>query len=322
MRRVIYKELTQSRRFGVELELSNNKSKSQIGYHLQDFESLQPNKRPIKVTLGSTGWADTHSNNYWHVKYDSTCGPLGKGEDSGWEIASYIGCGNDDINRISRAAWYLKSVGCETNKNCGLHIHVESKDFDAYMMGVLLARWIKVEDALIKICDRSRWKNDYSQPLRARVDYMGIVYSPIMPRSFWSSIQPRNLEKHNNLEKRYVLNTVGFATGLLHGQYEKNTIELRLPECILEEAHVRNWTSLILNFVEAASKKCLIPENLEPCKSIEEVLIYLGLSEEENFCFLDDNLLNLKAWVLRKISDSDISLATQARKHLEFIAKV
>src|SRR4051794_28851539 len=104
-----YRSLTSSRRFGVELEVSNNRSKAFLAAVLSRFENTRGTLRSVNKTTGKEGWAQTIQNDYWHVKYDSTCGPLGKGLDGGWEIASFIGFGPQHIKQIAQAAQHLSS---------------------------------------------------------------------------------------------------------------------------------------------------------------------------------------------------------------------
>lgn len=323
MRCVTYKELPQKRRFGVELELSSNLTKSEVGDKLVEFESLYGLKKSVKVTPGETGWAQTQRNNYWHVKYDSTCGVHGKGVDHGWEIASYIGQGPDDIHHISRAARFLENAGAQTNLNCGFHVHVETTDFTQKMMGVLIARWLKIEPVLVSICHTSRWKNEYCQTLRRRAEKLKIKYVQDAPNDFWLHISPKDLNVHNNYEKRYTLNTIGFATSQIIPDYNRNTVELRLPESKLDEGHVKNWIRLILNFVESCSQNALPPNNLDQAKDLSETLYYLGLSGVEDFYVLDPELLSLKVWFLKKlVATLDPRMATESRKHLDFISSL
>lgn len=321
MRQIVYKEFPHNRKFGVELELSNNVNKKDIGYFLRYFE-CESEQKAVKISDGSTGWAATNNNDYWHVKYDSTCGPLGKGLDYGWEVASYIGRGLRDVEHIGGAAGYLRSSGCEVNENCGLHVHVDAADFSAYMMGLMLSRWMKIESVLLSICDPCRCNNIHAKPLSSKCDIKMISYSPILVMSFWDRIKPTNLETHDNDDKRYTLNTVNYAIGLNNRNYSRKTVELRMPECKLDKDHVSNWTSLILNFVETSSKKCQVPMTIRPSESIEEVLSYLGLGGNDEFYILDKELTDLKIWFLTNLSKKDHHLSSHAKKHLEFVSKI
>ena len=89
MSQFTYQEFPEKRRFGVEIEVSNNISKKDLGNVIEEYETiylspLKKRKRAVKVTTGVEGWAQTKKNTYWHVKFDRTCGPRGKNFDHGW----------------------------------------------------------------------------------------------------------------------------------------------------------------------------------------------------------------------------------------------
>lgn len=56
---VLCKEFPQTRRFGVELELSNNLTKKEIGDILVEYENIHGIKKSVNVTHGPEGWAHT-----------------------------------------------------------------------------------------------------------------------------------------------------------------------------------------------------------------------------------------------------------------------
>lgn len=302
----IYRELPARRRFGVELEVTNTVSKHDIGNSLRQYEKTKSIQHDVVVTPGSRGWAETRNNAYWHVKYDSTCGPKGKGKDFGWEIASYIGQGYRDMRDISSAADWLAKFGLQVNHNCGLHIHIEAADISIGQMGVLLARWVKIEPVLIQICQPHRAENRYCCSLRERwMQRQWLLYNSCNPSDFWSIIGPSAYYIHNNPEKKYTLNTVGYALGKHSPKHDRQTIELRLPECLLDASHVSNWLHLMLNLVEVCKKEREGPDNMDYPVSVAEFISLLGLHQENGvFVFLDQKLLDTKLWLLHKIAYS------------------
>jgi|694.fasta_scaffold96059_3 hypothetical protein len=327
MEHCILRELS-TRKFGVELEVSNNFSKKQIGEFLQLYElrnkiPSRSKPRSVRVTSGPKGWAQTKKNTYWHVKYDSTCGPKGKGHDNGWEIASYIASGLHDLTHISRLAGFLNANGVETNTNCGLHIHVEVKDFTRKDISNLLARWMKVENLLIDLCDKSRKKNQYCKSIYSRFSL--IKKSCCLPDFFelnllWDLLQPTSLGIHDNADKKYTLNTVGFKSFELNPNFARPTVELRLPECVLDEVHIKNWTALILNFVQVTKSKEWEIESFEPIQDLNEALLYLGLKDDSAFAILDPTLVHVKFWLLAKIitRSQNAELVAEAKKEFDF----
>ena len=135
------------------------------------------------------------------------------------------------------------------------------------------------------------------------------------PIELYYFLSPTNLDVHNNREKRVTLNSVNFATHQLKPHFSRNTIELRLPEFLLDENHVRNWIHLILNFVEVSKRSNFMPIDLNSCNKLSDVLLYLGLAEYKDFCILDKDLHDLKLWVLNKAKYVN-KFSTQAKNLL------
>ncbi len=317
---VVYRSLP-SRPFGVEFEVSNNLTKRQIGQLMAEYESFTTGRKVI-VTPGTKGWAETNANNYWHVKYDSTCGPLGKGQDNGWEIASFIGVGLKDLLHISHVAVFLSDIGAEVNQNCGFHIHVDVGDFSPEAMGSLIARWLKVESLLMAICDPSRRNNKYCRPLRSRWAFRAWRgYDPACLADFCCNMIPGNLSTHDNDDKKVTLNVIGWTIGQLLPFYPRKTVELRLPEARLSFAHVSNWISMFVNFVESC-KNSRPPTDLDHADCLKDALEFLGLHGNKSFFLFERDLLTTKLWLLKKIAESESGLAGEASDLVEFLTEI
>ncbi len=150
-------------------------------------------------------------------------------------------------------------------------------------------------------------------------------YHSELPEQFWYDMMPTNTSTHNNNEKKFSLNTVGYAVRMMHPLYDRSTVELRLPECLLDKDHVKNWIVLFVNFVETCSHSIFAPQNTDRCENIQDVLDVLGLGKTPNgtFQILDHELFGAKTWFLKKlISHADGSLKEQAQEHLEFISRL
>lgn len=319
--RAIYRTIPE-RKFGVELEITKKTTKRVLGNRLEEYETFLGLDKPVCVTEGVRGWAESRGNNYWHVKYDSSCGPLGKNLDHGWEIASYVGEGPSDIRNISHAAQFMASIGQQsTNRNCGLHIHVEAKDLSIEEMGCLLARWLKVESILYKICSPHRSESEYCRPLRQRMLSRAGFY-PSSPECLWNYLSPDSYDTHNNPEKKYSINTVGYAIGLVNPRYLRQTVELRMPECLLEEDHVRCWTTIFVNFVESCVFSAY-PCDGSTCSSLSEFLHYLGLDSCDGQIICDYDLWSAKCWLLKKLANAGLfKISEDAADHLDFISRI
>jgi len=325
---LVFKEFTSNRRFGVEYEVTALKyKKEELKNILVDFEIKNGSKRTVVAEMDEKGWAESIGNKYWHVKYDSTCGPLGKkagkGLDPnyhGWEIASYIGSGDQDIIDISKAASHLAAAGVEVSDNCGLHIHADVSDFSPERMGVVLSRWMNLETFVVQSCPERRHNNKFCKSVRKRLKSFKKYKDG---DSLWNALKPTNFNTHENPQKKFMLNPMGYALGQVNQSYSRQTVELRLPECILDEEHVANWLRLYLNFLDYSASQPMA--NLEqPCKTFEDAFRFLGLENSAEFCILSKPMYDVKTWFLRRIcqNSTDSKLVSLARKKLNFITRL
>jgi len=321
---VIFKTTPYTRKFGVELEVSPDLHKTKIGVLLEEFEMFSGTSRPVRVTPGVKGWDDTNNNTYWHVKYDSTCGPLGKSEDHGWEIASFIGKSELDLEIISGAGSWLKSQGVSTNNNCGYHIHIDVSDLTPEKIGLMIARWLKIEFYVMSACASQRLINPYCQFLNIRKITQNAHYNPLQLKKFWNEMAPQNLGIHENPDKRYTVNTIGYRIGQINPMHSRKTVEFRFPECLLDENHIGNWVRLLLCFVDSCCNASSAPENIQKSTSAFEVLQLLGLQGSENFYLLDKELFDTKIWFLKKIisQSAETYYSKQASELLDFILEI
>ncbi|MCK9458312.1 MAG: amidoligase family protein [Proteobacteria bacterium] len=342
-----YKKFNSKRRFGIELEVSSVKNQvirgsskesvwtDQFGYrhpciskqYIRDIIAKK-SSRHIVVTDGifgddCPGWAQTSQNDYWHVKYDSTCGPLGKKKDNGgWEVASFIAQGQRDLLHIGNVADALRKAGVEVNNNCGLHIHAEVKDFAPEQVAVLVARWIKIEPWICQMLPPHRRTNKYCKLLGKHFKYEGVFETP---EDYWRYIKPSNLNVHENPQKKLAINLVNYAAAIRgeagHGGYDtsRKTVELRMPEGTLTSSEIINWTYLYLWFVDFSKNK-IMPTDFSQVPTLEEFLRYLGLEKDKGVYLLSDELFELKKWILnRMVQWGNLKHKKEAQKKLKFM---
>jgi hypothetical protein len=119
------------------------------------------------------------------------------------------------------------------------------------------------------------------------------------PPEMWLYLKPKNHSPHDNPYRWRSINLVNFSLGLLNPNYNRKTIEFRLPECSLIDYDVKNWIRLFVNFVEWASHQDM-PANIgyEP---FAQSLEHMGMGHDNNaFCIFGRELFNTKTWLLRR----------------------
>lgn len=328
-----YRNFQSQRRFGVEFEVSATYTQDELHSFVKEFEQKNGTNRNIVVKhgTGAEGWAESIVNNYWHVKYDSTCGPLGKktGQGSnpmhhGWEIASYVCQGVDDVISVSNMAQHLADCRVMVNPNCGLHIHAETLDFTAKEMGVLYSHWLKIEDMILHSLPKHRKNNKYCKPVSKK--FKSKLPTALDPDKLWNTVKPTNFYPHENPQKKVAINPLGFAQGLKTETHERRTIELRLPECILNDNYVQNWLILYLHFIDTVKTRAFLDYTQVSKNPLDEVFWILGLEEKDDdkFVILGDKLFQVKCWFLERLinNSSTQKIKESAFQKLEFITQI
>jgi hypothetical protein len=286
-------DFVSSRNFGIELE-------SHPVLESDEIISIIRQNSDKKVLF--SGWRQTHSNKYWHLKTDSTCGG---GEKNGWEIVSYKGSGIEDITHMAEIAGILGDSGLRCGPDCGFHVHVDLSDFEPAQVAVLLARWVKIEKIIMESVPRSRSFNRHCRTIRNKIFPKNKNYDP---EFFWHSFKPKNFSLHGNREKRVTMNLVNYATCIAYQEksLKKNsfcnstrrTVEFRFPEGTFCENDVKNWICLFIRFVDASSQANM-PFNLFSIRKVKDFFEILGFCE---FDFSD-----LKIWLCDRIIKNSFS---------------
>jgi hypothetical protein len=258
------------RYFGIELEIGNEKTQKEI----RDFVSQ---KSAIDI-ITTSKYGKSVNNFYWHIKYDSSCGVLGKPKDFGWEIASFKAIGSKQLKHIAEIAQHLKNNDCKVNLNCGLHIHVDVSDFSIQDIGCLLIRWVKSEEFLFKTLPLNRRNNFHCKPLISKENFN--KRCNYTRNEIWDLLKPSVLKDHENNDKRYSLNLINYAKFLKNKRNKKRvTIELRIPEGTLDYTDVYNWGYFFVNFVDSC-KNCVKKDPVTNCIKLETFFKNLNIQDD------------------------------------------
>lgn len=278
---VKYVKFNSARRFGVELEMNQ----------------VVPAKDLVKIIAASdknhhvgysSNYEQDYQNNYWHVKFDRSCGDVKN--IGGWEVASYISKGYKDVENIGKVTEALNKGGVKVNNNCGLHIHGEIADFNNLQVATLVANWVKIEPILSEMVPKHRFSNKYCKLLtkKHKFDY----YKTYKPEEFWNLVRPAN---STNLYRRTSLNMCNY----LFSGGDRRTAELRLPECVLSGREVKNWIRFFLTFIENCKNKSF-PGTVYPA-GLHDMVSLCGFHNEDPFYLLSRAMLDTKIWIMERI---------------------
>jgi DNA-binding Lrp family transcriptional regulator len=294
---VKYKKYISQRRFGVELEIGSLKGHDSKSISKSKLKSIisRISKKDILVTK----YQLSQDSQNWHIKDDSTCGPLGRLGPKGAEIASFVAKGIRDLQHIAEVAEEIKRSGFSVNPNCGFHIHAEAKDLTSYNIGVILAYWIKIEKIISLSLPQHRNNNFYCRHILQNKNIDKTTKYGAL--AMYALLRPRNLNLYENEERRVNLNIVNYVRSEYSDVSKRKTIELRWPEGTLNGKDIKCWVRLFLNFIDTC-KNLSMPDNLSD-SDLEETLFYLGLNHSypDSFVILSEGLHETKTWFLERI---------------------
>jgi hypothetical protein len=267
------RSFTKKRHFGVELELLTS---GVTQNRLRDIIAETDGKHPIQVS----GWQATQNNGFWHVKTDSTCG---------YEVASYKARGFRDVVTICKVAEALHNADVKIDRKCGLHLHVEVRDFNVNQMAALVAYWLKIEPVIFYALPDYRRNNIYCRSCREGLVVPAKALSQV--NSFWTAVCPTGI---SHVFRRKTLNICNYVFNP-----GRMTVEFRMPESTFDPYEVKNWIRFLVNFVHFV-KKQPYPGNIE-IASLAEMLQIVGLAGDGIFYILSSGLVETKQWILQRI---------------------
>ncbi len=219
--KVKYISFSTKRTFGVEVELERVLTQDQLQQVIVSVDKAHGVK--------CSGWDKTKNNTYWHVKTDSTCGPLGYKKDSGgWEIASYVAKGYDDLSNVGNVIKKIKEAGAKINNNCGFHVHAGTQGFSQTSHLNVLANWLRIENMFFQIVPEARRNNIYCLPLATKIKASGAIDIHKLHDKLYIATRNEN-------DRRVALNLCNYVHGNM------STIELRLPEGTIDASIIKNW---------------------------------------------------------------------------------
>lgn len=290
---VDYKKFVTKRFFGIELEIGNEIPINTIR------ETISYNSHiPVKTSY----YRASLNNSFWEVKHDGSCGKtvdkFGINE-GGFEVTTFKGSSIKDLLHVCNIARKIKQKGCEVNKNCGLHIHVDVSDFDTETMGILIANWLCIEKTMLQTVPNIRKNNKFCNPLftlRPKFDS-----TDCNPAQIWNHYKPYSVKLHDNFDRRCAMNLVNYYRSMFVKNFKRPTVEFRFPEGTLVSRTIKNWARILINFVNNVSINRKMPNEFKPA-DLHETLQILGLEgNKDNFYILSPGLYESKMWFLRRI---------------------
>lgn len=177
----------------------------------------------------------------------------------GFEINSAPASGDLFVKEITEITKVLKLQHAFANERCGLHTHIDARDFSFYDMRRLIFLYEKIEPALFSMVPEARRRSKYCYPCgprfsrNLRAQSVPKVSKNAIYRGIYGvdgrSVQER--KKNRRDEARYnALN--------IHSWFVRGTTECRIRHGTVDRDEILNWAMLWAGILDFALKT---PEN-------------------------------------------------------------
>lgn len=185
------------------------------------------------------------------------------------------------------------------NSACGLHTHIEIRDFNVNQIKNLISNFFVYETALLELQPRSRGRgreNTFVYLLSRDSGYIeewlnNPVISDLPLIDHYSAV---NFGRYSNSSRG------------------RKTIEIRYGAGTIRPRKMVNWIQTLLFIVEASKNSC--PENLEP-KNLNDFLEFVRNTETGNW--IDSRRNGLVQWMIRRKEQLDQLDQEQEERRLQ-----
>ena len=190
------------------------------------------------------------SGTTWDVKTDSSCGYGG----TGWELASpaMVMDENAECAELREVCNAVKALGPRIDKKCGLHVHVEVRDYTHDDLRRLLILWARYEPFFFELCPPSR-----STSAHAR------TYCPPIRKATWADSDSGHWSRLEiGLNEQVMPHSEGrFQSTMSHAPrgavnlahfWTGKRIEFRLAAGTIEYEKIQRWAQVLLALVARA----------------------------------------------------------------------
>ena len=168
--------------------------------------------------------------------------------DTGFEICTAPASGDRFISQVTEIGAALKRAGAKVTAACGLHVHIDARDYSYYELRRLIRLYAVIEEALFSVVPESRRSNTYCA--RCADDYLTAIESGSYKKVKEAvavavykdtDLKDKRLNKYESARYR-ALN--------LHSWFYRGTVECRLAAGTADPEKVVNWAVLWCGIID------------------------------------------------------------------------
>lgn len=186
----------------------------------------------------------------------------------GVEICTAPANGKLYIERINEICTFLEKINPEVSSNCGLHIHVDVRDFGWIEMWNFVNLWQLVENSLFQKFCPSRLNNHYCNSIKGIPNICDVPFKNFK-EYFYKNFYNFNCDSTNKtyvneyLRKiKYKDNQFRYHAINFHAWHYLGTLENRMHYGTVDANEIIHWSTTFANIVHCASlmsyQECLI----------------------------------------------------------------
>lgn len=264
----------ENRIFGVEIEFLAT----------IDRNELQNKCRELGVNCYVESYNHIDNDDYWKIVTDSSCG---------YEIVSPRLKGHDGLAQIEKVCNALNQLGAKVNKNCGLHVHHDARDFTVNTFKNILNIYVRYEKVFDTMMPQSRRANNNT-----------------FCRTMIKDDVQETLNKIKNCKTVYDL-----TCGLYYSRYGKvnlqsytlhGSIEFRQHSGTTDAEKIINWVVLTQAIVNISKRQVRVWTVKENKINMTELFWSLAIM---NSCTNDDTMIKARNYAKNRIKNFEREVA-------------
>jgi hypothetical protein len=234
---VVFIPASKTPKFHNSKTFDNNKSERHIAAEIE-VSSVRKKAENLADTVRNWGGAIVHDGSI--------------DGNNPFEINTAPANGDMYLKQVNEICSNLKSLSGEANKSCGLHVHVDARDFNFYDIRKLVFLYSKIEDSLFQLVPVSRRNSRFCKPCaKEYVRDLESLSSPkansgkIIENVYGSKVVLSDVSRDKYHDARYrALN--------VHSWVYRGTIECRLFEGTVNYTDIANWGMLWASILDYA----------------------------------------------------------------------
>ena len=171
-------------------------------------------------------------------------------DETGLEAQTPPASGDKLEEFVSESCKMLKRRKYKATKNCGLHVHLDARDFktSSKKIAQVIKTFFSIEDMILSMLPPSRWASKFCQKLSK--DYLYETFSKkIKADVAWYKDENRAIL---NDRKRHKYDKARYYGLNAHSIFHRGTLELRYHSGTISERKILNWASFCLYVLEYA----------------------------------------------------------------------